>query len=186
MRRQVYQVCAKVMSSLLTLLAGILKNYLRATHTAISHNLASYFGPEQQPTLTLCAPHVQSIETEAPAPVSQDGDGPAHLLVRLLSVEDGRDSMVDLTKTLTEMAQRSKISPADISIDLIEAELSESVMDEPDLLILFSPNVELDGYPPWQVRLTEVFHVQDNESVGYLVFYRALCKYANAEFRVGR
>ena len=94
--------------------------------------------------------------------------------------------MVDLTKTLTEMAQRSKISPADISIDLIEAELSESVMDEPDLLVLFSPTVELDGYPPWQVRLTEVFHVQDNESVGYLVFYRALCKYANAEFRVGR
>jgi undecaprenyl pyrophosphate synthase len=104
----------------------------------------------------------------------------------LLSAEDGRDSVVDLTKTLAEMAQRSKISSADISSELVDAELSESVMGEPDLLILFGPHVQLSGYPPWQVRLTEIFHVPDNQGVGYQVFYRGLCKYANAQMRFGR
>lgn len=109
-----------------------------------------------------------------------------HLSVLLLSAEDGRDSLVDLTKTLTEMSQRSKISSSDISIDLVDAEISESVMGEPDLLVLFGPTVELNGYPPWQLRLTELFHVQDNHGVGYQVFLRALYNYANAQMRFGR
>ena len=109
-----------------------------------------------------------------------------HLSILLLSSEDGRDSLVDLTKTLAEMSQRSKISSSDISIDLVDAEVSESVMGEPDLLVLFGPTVELSGYPPWQLRLTEIFHVQDNNGVGYQVFLRALYNYANAQMRFGR
>ena len=109
-----------------------------------------------------------------------------HLSILLLSAEDGRDSLVDLTKTLTEMSQRSKISSSDVSIDLVDAEISESVMGEPDLLVLFGPTVELSSYPPWQLRLTEIFHVQDNQGVGYQVFLRALYNYANAQMRFGR
>lgn len=59
-------------------------------------------------------------------------------------------------------------------------------MGEPDLLVLFGPTVELSGYPPWQLRLTEIFHVQDNAGVGYQVFLRALYNYANAQMRFGR
>jgi dehydrodolichyl diphosphate syntase complex subunit NUS1 len=104
----------------------------------------------------------------------------------LLSADDGRDSLVDLTKTLTEMSQRSKLAPSDISQDLVDAEISESVMGEPDLLVLFGPSVELSGYPPWQIRLTEIFHVEDNQGVGYQVFLRALYSYAKAQMRFGR
>jgi len=104
----------------------------------------------------------------------------------LLSADDGRDSLVDLTKTLTEMSQRSKLSPSDISQDLVDAEISESVMGEPDLLVLFGPTIELSGYPPWQIRLTEIFHVEDNQGVDYQVFLRALYSYANAQMRFGR
>jgi len=115
-------------------------------------------------------------------------NGPAlqHLSILLLSAEDGRDSLVDLTKTLAEMSQRSKLSANDISIDLVDAEISESVMGEPDLLVLFGPILELSGYPPWQLRLTEIFHVQDNHGVGYQVFLRSLYNYANAQMRFGR
>jgi dehydrodolichyl diphosphate syntase complex subunit NUS1 len=85
------------------------------------------------------------------------------------------------------MSQHGKLSPSDISSELIDAEISESVMGEPDLLILFGDKIVLEGYPPWQVRLTEVFYVQDHAGgVGYHVFLRALCKYGQAEFRVGR
>lgn len=112
--------------------------------------------------------------------------GKDHLSILLLSAEDGRSTLVDLTKTLTEMSQRRKLTADDISLDLIDAEISESVMGEPDLLVLFSPNVQLQGYPPWQVRLTEIFHVADNSGVGYQVFLRALHSYAKAQMRFGR
>lgn len=161
--------------------------------------LAAYFGPNY-PALAVNAPHVPSIETPGPAAstrlhsrnssssslASSTDFSQRHLSITLLSAEDGRDSIVDLTKTLTEMAQRGKLSPSDISQDLVNAELTESVMGEPDLLILFSPSVELQGYPPWQIRLTEIFHVPDNQGVGYQVFYRALCGFAKAQFRMGR
>lgn len=129
-------------------------------------------------------PHVESAPT---TPISDTPGTPLlPLSILLLSSEDSRDSLVDLTKTLTEMSQKSKLLPKDISIDLIDAEIAESVMDEPDLLILFSPSIELSGYPPWQLRLTEIFHVQDNHGVGYQVFLRALYNYANAQMRLGR
>lgn len=163
---------------------GILKGYVPTTHRAVTRKLSSYFGP-QHPALSLRAPHVPSMESASLSDSSTTLPVP-HLSILLLSSEDGRDSLVDLTKTLAEMSQRSKISSSDISIDLVDAEISESVMGEPDLLVLFGPTVELSGYPPWQLRLTEIFHVQDNVGVGYQVFLRALYNYANAQMRFGR
>ena len=109
-----------------------------------------------------------------------------HLSVLLLSADDGQSTLVDLTKTLTEMSQRDKLSTNDISVELIDAEISESIMGEPNLLILFGPDVQLQGYPPWQIHLTEIFHVQDNNGVEYEVFLRALHKFAKAQMRFGR
>ena len=110
----------------------------------------------------------------------------AKLSILLISADDGRSTLVDLTKTLTEMSQRQKLAPDDISQDLIDAEISESVMTEPDLLLLFTPDIHLQGYPPWHTRLTEIFHVDGNNGVGYQVFIRALHSFANAQLRFGR
>lgn len=81
---------------------------------------------------------------------------PFHLHVLIISEADGRETMVDLTKTLSEMSQHGKLDQKQITSDLVDAELREGVMDEPDLLILFGDRVKLEGYPPWQVRLTEI------------------------------
>jgi dehydrodolichyl diphosphate syntase complex subunit NUS1 len=90
-------------------------------------------------------------------PPSTNGNEPRqHLTVLLLSEHDGRDTIVDLTRTLAEMAQRGDVSREQINMDLIDAQLSDHVSSEPDLLILFSPTVQLKGYPPWQLRLTEI------------------------------
>lgn len=164
---------------------GLLKQYLPETHRAISQNLKSWFG-RQHPTLTLSAPHAAAVESAVLPQSAELGETPAHLQVRLVSYEDGRDSLVDLTKTMAEMAQRRKLDPAHIDPKLIDVEMTEIVMDESDLLIIFGPYVEFQGYPPWHLHLTEVYHVPDNESVGYQVFYSGLCKYARAQFRWGR
>ncbi|KAF2397460.1 hypothetical protein EJ06DRAFT_481900 [Trichodelitschia bisporula] len=178
---------------------GILKSYIPQTHTAITRTLHAYFNPTPPslpPSLSIRSPSHPSYSPPPSHPSSPstppiDADVPApeapHLNLLLLSATDGRNTIVDLTKTLADMSQRGKISPSDIGAELVDAEISESVMGEPDLLVVFGPRVVLEGYPPWQVRLTEIFHVPDNsEGVGYQVFLRALHRYAKAQMRFGR
>ncbi|EON61885.1 hypothetical protein W97_01103 [Coniosporium apollinis CBS 100218] len=170
---------------------GVLKSYIPQTHRNISRTLESYFGTLKKPSLSLRAPHLPTFSPPATPPsafatASDFSTSPFHITVLLLSAEDGRSTLVDLTKTLAEMSQRGKLSPADISAELIDAEISESVMGEPDLLVLFGPRVELKGYPPWQVRLTEIYHAPDNAGVGYQTFLRALHRFAKAKMRFGR
>jgi dehydrodolichyl diphosphate syntase complex subunit NUS1 len=76
--------------------------------------------------------------------------------VLLLSEHDGRDTIVDLTQTLAEMAQKGDVQKDQINMQLIDAQINDHVSGEPDLLVLFSPTVQLKGYPPWQLRLTEI------------------------------
>ncbi|MCJ1246161.1 hypothetical protein MMC30_003366 [Trapelia coarctata] len=164
---------------------GILKNYIPTTHRTVAAKLHAYFG-RRRPSLQVRAPHMPSFLNGDVAEQSASTNDSGHLQILLLSSEDGRSTLVDLTKTLAEMSQHQKLSPADISLDLIDAEISESVMGEPDLLLLYGPNVKLQGYPPWQLRLTEIFHVQDNVGVEYQVFLRALYNFAKAQMRFGR
>lgn len=30
------------------------------------------------------------------------------------------------------------------------------IVSEPDLVIIFGPKLDLDGFPPWHVRLSEI------------------------------
>ncbi|KAF2806640.1 di-trans,poly-cis-decaprenylcistransferase [Mytilinidion resinicola] len=172
--------------------SGILKNYMPQLHSAIMLTLGSYFGEDRKPILTLRAPLIQAFSPPATPPngnsrpSSPDTPEPLRITVLLLSHTDGRDTMVDLTKTLADMAQKKTIDPEDITTDLINSELRDAVSGEPELLILFSPHVVLKGYPPWQVRLTEIYHVPDNVGVNYQVFLRALYNYAKVEMRFGR
>ncbi|KAJ5768789.1 hypothetical protein N7520_003348 [Penicillium odoratum] len=185
---------------------GVLKSCIPALHQIITTKLASYYGsPSQQPSLQLFAPHHPIYGTTS----SKSEVPPLTLL--LLSATDGRETMVDLTKTLAEMSQNGKLSPEDITPELVDAELSEItsqplqpegrsdrtaniISPEPDLLLIFAPYLKLDGYPPWQIRLTEMYCTGDRshgvagygEAVEYQGFMRGLWHYAGAQMRFGR
>ena len=165
---------------------GLLKSSLTHLHRRIETSLTAYYGSSPlKPTFSLRAPNIPSYE---PPATTTNGTNPRpHLTILLLDATDGRQTLVDLTKTLTDMSQSHKLRPADISQELIDAEISESVMSEPDLLLLFGDKAVLEGYPPWQVRLTEIFALRDwTGGVGYHVFLRGLRKYGGAEMRFGR
>ncbi|KAF1808930.1 hypothetical protein P152DRAFT_404285 [Eremomyces bilateralis CBS 781.70] len=165
---------------------GILKTHIPTTHAHITSTLHTYFPPHTTPALSLRCPNHPSFSPPStpPSPFSQTPN--PRLTVILLSAEDGRDTIVDLTKTLTEMSQRGKLAPSDISTDLVDAEITESVMGEPDLVVCFGERMKLDGFPPWQIRLSEIFCSPDNSSgVGYQVFLRALHKFGKAQMRFG-
>lgn len=184
---------------------GVLKSCIPALHQIITTKLASYYGsPNQQPNLQLYAPH---------HPVHRAGnafrpDNPT-LTILLLSSTDGRETLVDLTKTLAEMSQNGKLLPEDITPELVDAEITEittlplaldsTLADtvlkaEPDLLLVFGPFLKLDGYPPWQIRLTEMYCTGgrshglngDAEAVEYQGYMRGLWHFAGAQMRFGR
>lgn len=140
-----------------------------------------------------------------------DKSNPQSLTLLLLSSTDGRETFVDLTKTLAEMSQSGKVSAQDITPELVDAEISEitmhpsqsaadadndpvSVKPEPDLLLIFGPFLRLDGYPPWHIRLTEMYCTGDTsngltgygEAVEYQGFIRGLWHFAGAQMRFGR
>jgi len=145
--------------------------------------LRAYFG-RARPTVRVHAPHSRSFGNGDPT--TNEAGRNVDLDIVFISEEDGRESLVDLTKTLCDMAQRGKLSSDDVSVELIDAEVKENTMDEPDLLILFTRKITLQGYPPWALRLTEIYNVQDNDGVGYQVFLRALHRYGRTEMRFGR
>ncbi|PVH93572.1 Undecaprenyl diphosphate synthase [Periconia macrospinosa] len=169
---------------------GVLKNYHTQTYAAIQQTLENYFGSRRRPTLTVKAPHMTSYSPPGTPSSEPTENGSTtsrpHLTVLLLSELDGRDTIVDLTVTLAQMAQKGDVRVEQIDANLIDAELNDHVSTEPDLLILFSPTVVLRGYPPWQLRLTEIFHLPDNKGVNYQVFLQALKRFGKAQFRVGK
>lgn len=218
---------------------GVLKTYMSSVQELVHQKLVQYFGAAPQtPSLRIHAPNLPDL---SPMPSERRHNNshpaPAHLDLLLLSATDGRDTLVDLTRTLTEMSQSSKLRPKDITSTLINTEInattsvlaslstqskphrnsisknthhtngtgnrvqkttSEALPSEPDLLLVFAPYVKLDGYPPWQIRLTEIFCVGDSGGdvsgrglerrtrVEYQGFLRGLWKYAGAEMRFGR
>ncbi|KAK1069330.1 hypothetical protein LTR74_004896 [Friedmanniomyces endolithicus] len=172
---------------------GALKSSLPYLHRRISKALTSYYGSSlSKPTISLRAPHHPSYSPPHSPDLQNSSNGSVvrpqpHLAILLLSSSDSRQTLVDLTRTLATMSQDNKLSPHDISTELIDAEITESVMGEPDLLIIFGDRILLDGYPPWQIRLTEIYGVRDHGGgVGYSVFLRGLMRYAGAEMRFGR
>jgi undecaprenyl pyrophosphate synthase len=88
--------------------------------------------------------------------------------ILVIGQEDSRLPIVDLARTLGDMNKQGQLFPEDISIDLIHENMTglilevnlilENLMTEPDLLILFSPRVDLQGFPPWHIRLTEILY----------------------------
>ncbi|CAI7635593.1 unnamed protein product [Penicillium pancosmium] len=197
--------------------SGVLKSCIPALHQIISTKLASYHGVSQQPSLQLYAPHHAVHGTPNPSTAATDS-----IALLLLSSTDGRETIVDLTKTLAEMSQNGKLSPEDITPELVDAEITEItahplrnggssrptngagtdtgaagddlLKPEPDLLLVFGPFLKLDGYPPWQLRLTEMYctgdrshgATGDGEAVEYQGFMRGLWHYAGAQMRFGR
>ena len=210
-------------------MTGALKPHIPSLYRGLTRTLHSYFPPGALPSLRIRAPHLPAYSPPE-GPENPSGLAASSLNVLLLSAADGRETLVDLTRTLTEMSQQGKLRSADITSDLIDAQVTESSCGEPDLLLLLAPStynggpvrhrqmggekslprlddaaiparedglvnrraggadggVCLRGYPPWQVRLTEIFHTQDSSGVEYQAFLRALHRYADAEMRFGR
>jgi len=108
------------------------------------------------------------------------------LQVNLLSHVDGRMRIVEVTRSLAIEAIKGNIKSETVDVAEVDRRLSVPQFSEPQLLILFSPKIELDGFPPWHIHLTEIFHVPGNDSFRYTIFLKGLHKYSKCDQRFGR
>ncbi|KAJ5792644.1 uncharacterized protein N7503_008622 [Penicillium pulvis] len=196
-----WSACAGIMQLSVYEKTGILKSHISTLHPIINAKIASYYrSPSQQPSLLLFAPK-HPIEG-----TSSTNNTPLKLL--LLSSTDGRESLVNVAESLAQMSTKGQLSSTDITQEIVNAKISDmskplqnglnlevdSFKSEPDLLLIFGPSLKLDGYPPWPIRLTEMFCTGERShglhrfgsAVEYQGFLRGLRQYAGAEMRVGR
>lgn len=166
---------------------GALKDLPSAdVYRAISRKLETYFGTTSCPKFALITPHKAFVfadgkQATSPVPIDE-----YQLVINLLSIEDGRETIVDLTKTLANLAVKHKLSPKEITTEVINSEMESLVTREPDILIIFGPRIDLQGFPPWQIRFSEIFYQPDNDEVTYPVFLKGLERYAACQINVGK
>ncbi|AOA61553.1 Putative prenyltransferase [Komagataella phaffii CBS 7435] len=190
------EVCAWVVASGIKYLSiyeygGELKNNIPELRRSVYKKLAVYYGTDNVPTFSIKVPHANAIYYGAS---DQDIDQQRYkntsykpiLQIVLLSNVDGRATIVDLTKVMADLTTTNEISPKDITVKFIDDELKQLVGEEPDLLILFQPYLNLQSYPPWHIRLCEIYWEPDNDAVTYPVYLRALQKFSTCKVNVGK
>lgn len=179
---------------------GLLQRHVEEFREDIYVKLCKYFGPKHLPKFAIKIPHSNKIYYNTSKmneefendddDESVNGNGykkkKVVIEISLLSNRDGRETIVDLTKTMAELVSRQELKINDITMDLVDSELKQLVGDEPDLLLYFGPALDLQGYPPWQIRLTEFYWEDDNTSVTYSVFIRGLKNFAGAKMNIGK
>lgn len=100
--------------------------------------------------------------------------------VKILTEEDGRDSIVNLTKTLVLNKEK------DISIEKINDSLQKQYeFPDPDMGLVSGRRVHILNYPPWQLRLTEFFTVNSMSNITFSTFLQNLERFSKCEQRVG-
>ncbi|RIA95670.1 Decaprenyl diphosphate synthase-like protein [Glomus cerebriforme] len=158
---------------------GHLKNY---AHLLQSHiNIIS----REFITLEKIIPTIQVMSLNSSSSIGNETNQ-SDLLVNLVSRSDGRARIVETTKSITKDVIQEKIKCEDVNVQELDKRLSISQFPEPQLLILFSPRIDLDGFPPWHIHLTEIFHVPDNQKFSYSIFLQGLRKYSRCNQRFGK
>lgn len=165
---------------------GVLKNNVQDFRKEIRAKLGKYFGPSNVPKYAIRIPHLNKIYFNDEDDSTSDGKNKVAIEISLLSNRDGRETIVDLTKTMADLCAANELKLSNITMKLVDKELTHLVGPEPDLLLYFGPALDLQGFPPWHIRLTELHWEEDNDDVVYSVFIRGLQKYSACKINVGK
>jgi len=110
----------------------------------------------------------------------------------LISESDGKDLLAKVASSMGEAARKRLLEARDVSIDLVQEKLYSSLVPDVNLLIVLGGrHLRLKGFPPWQLRLAEIYHEPSLNLIGparmsYRTFSRALDAYESAEMRGGK
>ncbi|ODV89074.1 hypothetical protein CANCADRAFT_133459 [Tortispora caseinolytica NRRL Y-17796] len=154
---------------------GILKEDCDLLQKILNNRLQSYMSAEFCTEVKLYVPHTgRSIGPES------------GFLVSLISEEDGKETIVDLTKSFCEMSAKDQLNDQDITVEMVDSHLQKLVVPEPDLLIVTGKDSYLYGYPPWQLRVCEIYFTNKSSPLDYVSFLKGCINYSGANITLGR
>lgn len=184
-----WSICAEIKHISLFDYNGLLTKNVQEFRKKVHSQLAKYYGPQNIPKFTVNVPHLQEkyndIDDLEESSGNKEEKKPV-IEIFLLSASDGRKTIVELLKTLSDLKDNKEIQDSDFTMDLLNNQLLDLVGPEPDLILCFGPRLDLTGYPPWHIRLAEMHWEADNNEVQYAVFIRGLRNYSNAKMNVGK
>lgn len=97
--------------------------------------------------------------------------------LNIISKSDGRKKFVDDARML------SKLEPEDINLESVDKQVGW--LSDPELLISFGSPLCLYGFPPWQLRLTEIFSIPTHRRIPQRIFFDCLRRYSRTSQREG-
>ncbi|OUM51397.1 hypothetical protein BVG19_g492 [[Candida] boidinii] len=171
---------------------GLLKKHIPELRRSIYRNLTSYFGTSNVPTFKIKIPHLNLVyygpsdENNGNTANNNNNNSKCDIEISLISNVDGRSTIVELTKVMSELNMKKELKTKDVTLKFVNHELEHLVGKESDLIILFQPYLNLQGYPPWHIRLSEMYWEPDNDDVSYAVYLRALQKFSTCKVNVGK
>ncbi|CAH1173536.1 unnamed protein product [Phaedon cochleariae] len=101
--------------------------------------------------------------------------------VKIITKEDGKNSIVNLTKKLAVFKNK------DFSIEnFSEMLLAQYEFPDPDVGLVCGQTIRLYDYPPWQMRITEFFKLGSIQGITFPKFLEVLVRYSKCEQRLGK
>lgn len=97
--------------------------------------------------------------------------------LNIISREDGR------LKFIKDVQELVKLPPEKINFHEVDKRVGWPT--DPDILICFGSPLCLYGFPPWQLRLTEIFSVPTHKNLPKRVFVDCFKKYSKTSRREG-
>lgn len=112
--------------------------------------------------------------------------GDTALTVQLMAESDGKPFIVELAREFSAELRNGLLSDDEITVERIHKLHLERVGAEPDLLVMFSSYLDLEGFSPWLSRISELYCLPDNdENFSFYVFLAALRAFANVKVNLG-
>ncbi|XP_054618445.1 dehydrodolichyl diphosphate synthase complex subunit nus1 isoform X1 [Dunckerocampus dactyliophorus] len=107
--------------------------------------------------------------------------------VKVLSPEDGKQSIVNAARQLCRSVENKERSSKDISVSMLDTLLRESKnIPDPELVVKFGPVDSTLGFLPWHIRLTEFISLPSHRNISYEELLGALQRYGQCQQRLGQ
>jgi len=119
---------------------------------------------------------------------SIDPNANDNFTVCLYSKEDGQEDIVQAARKLARHVANGNLKVDDVNESVIEENLGSAIkgLPDPEVLLRFGLAHSNQGYPPWQIRLSEIHDINSHYGVTCLDFLNILSKYSRCEKRFGR
>lgn len=105
--------------------------------------------------------------------------------VCLLSREDGQEDIVKAARKVAQTVAKGDIQIEDVNETVFETYLNKGLAD-PEVLLRFGLSHSNQGFPPWQIRLSEIHDLDTHHGVTCGDFFQILLKYSKCQQRFGR